>query len=165
VKKELNVAFAKQEHDKSCWACCTRLLVNYYQRQEVYKTDDDIAQTLSLKADNYQDIRKVLEASSCFNGIDDTDVVPSFDVIKQQINAGRPLVECVSGTAVSPGGNVIGGHYVLIVGYNDADQNICVIDPDELSMGKAWVLYDKKNYNATYDVLYWGVPYYTKAPH
>lgn len=164
---DLNVQFANQQDPNSCWACCTRLVLNYYQKVDVYKTDTELANALKLKVNDLQDIRKVLEQTNMFNGLDDTDNIPPIADIKKQLNTGRPLIICISGKAIKPGGDCIGGHYVILMGLDESANKITIIDPadEKGNKSKQVIPYDPKIYKASYNPkLYWGVPYYTKPP-
>lgn len=163
----LNVQFANQQYTNSCWACCARLVLNYYQKGDVYKTDTELAKDLNLNVKEIQDIRLVLEKTKMFNGLDDTDNIPPPDVLKKQIGDGRPLIICVSAKQIKPGGNCMSGHYVIVSGFNEHTNKITVIDPANEAGNKSeqTIAYNSKIYKASYNPkLYWGVPYYTKSP-
>lgn len=117
-----------------------------------------------------QDMRDVLTRSNMFNGIDDTANIPPFATVKAQIQNGRPLIICISGTPVAPGGDCIGGHYVIVYGFDESGGTlkISVVDPadDVLNVGGQVLAYHATTYqpNYTSTAYYWGVPYYTKPP-
>ena len=162
----LNVEFAYQEFSESCWAACGRLVMNAYQGQEIFPTDTAFASALGLQPDVIQDMRVVLTGSNMFNGIDDTDNIPPFETIQAQIDQGRPLIICISADEIPPGSDCMGGHYVIVYGYDSDDESITVIDPAEVdeNTGPQVLAYDSEIYASPYGDLYWGVPYYTRAP-
>lgn len=162
----LNVQFAHQQYVNSCWAACGRLVFNAYQGQTIYATDSDFAQALGLDPKKIQNLRTVLEKANLFNGIDDTDNIPPFPTVKAQIDKGRPLIICISVNIIQPGGDCIGGHYVIVYGYDGRANTINVIDPANVpsNPGPQVIPYSPLSYPAPYGQMYWGVPYYTKPP-
>lgn len=164
---DLNVQFANQQYTNSCWACCARLVLNYYQKVDVYKTDTELADALKLNVKDLQDIKTVLEKTKMFAALDDTDNIPSPAEIKKEMQAGRPIIICISGKPVKPGGDCIGGHYVIVSGFDKKTNKITVIDPANVkgNNSEQTIAYNPKIYKASYNPkLYWGVPYFTKPP-
>ena len=120
---KLQIAPIKQAHEHSCWAACIRMALTHY-KGTFYATDDKLAEVLKLQVDSCQDMAKLLKKLCMFGCTDDTDVKPPFDELKSEIDAKRPVIQCVNITKTAPGASSSGGHYVLINGYDDAAQTM-----------------------------------------
>ncbi|MEU1397900.1 C39 family peptidase [Micromonospora zamorensis] len=58
------------------------------------------------------------------------------------VDAGRPVVANIKGTAVDTDGNphsYEGGHYLTLVGYRDGGDSIRVADPADPTLGEYWM--------------------------
>ena len=164
----LKIAVKQQKYGNSCWACCARLVVNYYMKQDIYASDDDFASTVKKDPSQVQDIEAILKSANLFS-YKDGSPFPTFVEIQKEIRAGKPVIACITtNQAQVAAGNIQAGHYVIVSGYSvkGAKGFIYVIDP--ASGKEGLIYYDDKLY---YDIAsagkvacYWGVTYYTKNP-
>lgn len=161
--KVLDVKPMKQGDPNSCWAACVRMVLFY---DKLYLTSDaSLAKKLKLPLDKCQDIKSVMEACNIFDSTDDEAKIPTFDEIKGEIEKGRPIIECVSEKKIRKGKDVIGGHYVVIIGHGKSGEGkdqVVIIDPANGSLKQ--VDYDKERvFLDSYGKhLYWGMPFYTQ---
>lgn len=146
--KVLKVDVAKQTHRNSCWACCARLVNNFYHQSSakagfsektgsrateqhddsdksnlLIGSDSKLAKLVGLKVNRVQNIQTVLEGLQLWDGTDDQGNLPSFECIQDSIQRNQPLVACVSDKKLDYDSNVSQGHYVLIIGATFADAN------------------------------------------
>lgn len=149
---------AQQAEPHSCWACASRMIINYYTGVETYASDQALANAWGATQDpvlDNVDIDVARSASAVLidlgyaNNTDDAPV-PTADEITEAINDGTPLLSNVAlnnphGVPVIDGG---GEHWVVITGINDGQ--LSVFDPDTGVIGN-------EAYNAaTYqDGVYW----------
>lgn len=167
MAKELNVKTAGQATKNSCWACCARLVANYYVGHDVYATDVSFATTVKRDASVVQDIQPVLKAAGILFGQDDANPFPTAAEVIKEIDAGRPLIACITTNLASvQARNVAAGHYVIITGYEGNAQKCLIQVMDPAQNKKDWVPYSGTNFispNYLGTLVYWGVTYYTKG--
>ena len=132
----VNFPKAKQQYDKSCWACASRMIINYYSKEVMYSSDKKLAEHVRLTANSYQSASNVLHGLGYKNEADD-QAVPTLTEIKKAIDAGTPLLACVGAEEpIETNGkierdlNFRGGHWVVIVGVDVAKKELHVFDPD-----------------------------------
>ncbi|MGC5376920.1 C39 family peptidase [Micromonospora sp. DT68] len=97
------------------------------------------------------DITRVLNAltGDRYRTTEISDPVARPDQVEQlrhdvlaAVDAGRPVVANIKGTAVDLNGNphsYEGGHYVTLVGYRDGGDTIRVADPANPALGEYWM--------------------------
>ena len=170
AKKILNIKHENQHSETSCWACCGRLINNYYssknKKRTVYKTDEDFGKAVGIDINKYQDIQKALENSKikCYDGQDDKANIPTLQEIKDAIDKDEALAVCVSAKPVKFPNNVKDAHYILIVGIDEPNKLIYIMDPDPRVKDVVPLAYNSTEYNIGHGIpkQYWGVTYYTK---
>jgi hypothetical protein len=168
MQKVLNVTAIRQAAPNSCWAACVQMVLRHDDpngKARHLMTQNSLAKSVNLPLDLCADVAAVMKHFNIWGGTDDTAQVPTFDEIKEEIDQGRPIIECVSEKAVRKGADVIAGHYVLIVGYNSSaggEGQIVIIDPAEGL--QRTVDYNKKMvFLPSYGKpLFWGMPFYTE---
>lgn len=129
-----------QEYPNSCWACCTRFVNNYCVSQlgypgQQYLTDGGVAQHIGLNVNAETDINDVWKTCGMHGGTD-SEYIPTFDEIVAEIDNGHPICVCINPTrhgylCKEP---IVGGHYVVITGYDTDLYQICVMDPADGSI-------------------------------
>lgn len=167
----LSITWTAQSNSNSCWACCTRLVRQYYAASKpllvTYASDKQLASAVALSATSMQNVQVALESLNHYSGQDDSANLPKFDEIKGTIDNGEPLVVCVTPKKISYKDNIKksdNGHYVLIVGYDDTiGQQIYVMDPDPSGSKIEDQTYDSEKYTCgPSGSRYWAVTYYTE---
>lgn len=158
---KLKIAPIKQAHENSCWAACMRMALTHY-KGAFYASDEDLAKAMRVKVDRCQDAGSQLKKARMFGGTDDTDVKPPMDELKAEIDAGRPIIQCVNTTQVAPGASSRGGHYILINGYDEPAGTITYIDPSTALERTVTYTADAIVMNGV--PMYFAQPYYTEAP-
>lgn len=155
---KLVIAPTKQKYEKSCWAACIGMVLKL-DTGSIFD-DDLIARNAGIaEANEYQDVAEVMKTLNIFDATDDEDVRPSFKEIKEEIDKGRPIVQCLNSKEIKPFESSSGGHYVLIIGYEN-DDTIIMIDPSDASEIK--VKYVEKVVTINGASMYYAQPYYTK---
>lgn len=156
--KILNVSPRRQEYDHSCWAACIRMVLAY---DNLYITNDaTLARKCGVKVNECQDAAHVMAHCKIFDATDDVANVPTFEEIKEEIDKGRPIIECVSSAYVQPGESSANGHYILIIGYETRPDRIVVIDP--LDGAIQYCQYDSHSiFLHACHQMYFAQPYYT----
>ena len=161
-KKTLaNFTSLKQATDMSCWACTSRMIVNYYEDSEQYSSDQKIADAYATLTNNVndKDLSKSKSASDVLtllgykNEMDDHHF-PTYNEIKATIDADTPLLSLVA--TQSPTGldaQHESNHWVVIVGYDNGQ--IVVADPYQNNL--ITIAYDKDKYvySGYADTYYW----------
>ncbi|MEQ1587801.1 MAG: C39 family peptidase [Cyclobacteriaceae bacterium] len=138
-----------QQFPNSCWACCTRFVNNYYVSQGAHGqnifSDSALAAMLHMQPNAQTDIHDVLTQCHMHDG-QDSEYIPQFSEITAEIDAGRMICVCVNPTrhgylCDTP---MVGGHYVVIIGYDTNQNQICVMDPANGSI--AWQSFQQTSY-------------------
>jgi hypothetical protein len=137
----------RQQFPNSCWACATRHIANFFQGAHTYVNDQALVLAVNgmvMPINNpavdappvifdVQDMASAAEALHRLghNNNADDQAIPTPQEIADQINAGNPLIANV-GNVRGRDVNFVGGHWVVIVGVNDATRppRLEVFDPD-----------------------------------
>lgn len=139
---------ATQAAPNSCWACAGREIVNWYigqgkagsYRASQFASDQLFADEYAAAAGKpaYSDIdvqRSAADALAClgFGNNTDDSPIPTPDEIRTQLKNGEPLLAIVGGTnpGTKPNLKAKQGHWLAIVGIDDAGSQIEVFDPAE----------------------------------
>lgn len=162
MQTKLLISPEKQAFDKSCWACCTRMIYNFYAKSAVYDSDQKLATKVGLTVSDFQNVQAALEGIGIYDGQDDTANLPSMADIKEAVYTnGQALIHCLSTKKVSFSDDVSEGHYVVIAGFDDRNDKLYIIDP-ATGVGQ-WVDYGGDQCVLSYS-MYWGSTYYTSKP-
>lgn len=146
-KSIANGAGYKQQFPNSCWAACARYMWNAYIGNPLQQinSDVDLAHVVGLHVDSEADIRDVLRTLNIYGG-NDSEHVPTFDEIVAEIDSDTML--CVNVGPVRHGYRdrtpMVGGHYLVIVGYNTNGSLLQVMDP--ATGHTQWVVYNAHTY-------------------
>ncbi len=133
----VNFPTAKQKYDKSCWACASRMIINFYTKATTYDSDTAFATAYGKTANSYQSAAAALAAFGYSNAADGS-AIPTLAEIEDAIKTdGTPLLSCVGqGQPIINQGkikrdlNFQNGHWVVIVGVDVAKKELHVFDPD-----------------------------------
>ena len=153
-----DVPVAVQEEENSCWACTSRMIINFYTGETTYASDQALANAWGATQDpvlENVDIDVVRSASAVLEDLGytnntDGSPVPSQSEISEAISAGTPLLANVAtnnphGTPVIDGG---GEHWVVITGIDNGQ--LYVFDPAEGAIG-----HDAYNAATYQNGVYW----------
>jgi papain like cysteine protease AvrRpt2 len=133
---------AIQERPNSCWACATRMIINYYDNAQTYGSDQALANAWNTakQGRGYNNIDIQQSASGALmdlgykNNADD-QAIPTKGEIRDAINDHKPLLAIVGTTALASGEarNLAAqqGHWVVIIGISDDQSTIDVFDPSD----------------------------------
>ena len=160
--KKLKIKACKQKYEKSCWACCSRMVYNFYSGKEVYSNDNELAKAAGLSVTDFQNIQTALEKLKIYGGQDGSANIPKLKEIKASIDEDQPLIVCLTSKSVKFEEDVKGGHYVVISGYDLLNKKLHIVDP-HIGIPE-WVEFDEKECKLTAYTMYWGVTYYTEEP-
>jgi ABC-type bacteriocin/lantibiotic exporter with double-glycine peptidase domain len=156
----------KQEKETSCWACASRMIINYYEKKVVYSTDMELAEAYASekKNESYKNFNKAASALDVLSVLKyqnymDSNPLPKIIEIREKINNDRPLLALVSQKKLKAFGkpepernNDSTSHWVVIIGYNN--NQILIADP--ANKEPRWVNYDKEEYQGGYtEKYYW----------
>ncbi len=163
--KTINVPGIQQVSVTGCWASCTLMLLRYRKVNNAdAMKEDDVAKDVGLSLDKCQNIIVALTKYNMYDSTDDDAVVPEFKDIKDEIDNGNPIVECVSETNVPHGSDVIDAHYIIIVGYEETPQKLVILDPAEGCVRTVDYHAGKVFLNSYKKHLFWGMPIFTCPP-
>lgn len=157
---DLEIAPLKQARETSCWAACSRMFLAHFGAH--YTSDDHIGIKVGLPTDKCQDMSKVLTSLGIFDATDDEDLLAPFAEIKSEIDKGNPVVQAVTETKIKKGADSADGHYVLIIGYDEAGKTITVIEPSDASVKT--VKYSSDSVLVAGVPMYFAQPYYVARP-
>ena len=165
-----------QARPNSCWAAAGRAICNWYAMSTsigpTYATDHAFAAAWATASHDphHGDIDVQQSAAAALEDLQypnntDSRALPTADEIAATINVGMPLLAIVAPTAPNPSPNLAAhaGHWVVIIGIDDAKTTLTVYDPDPSLQGQdnvAYVAYDPKVYMTSPDptnpwTLYW----------
>jgi hypothetical protein len=154
-----------QAAEYSCWACCARYVNNYYAARfhgrNVIASDAAVAEILHQPLDGPADVHVVLETLGLSDSRD-SEYIPQLREIQAEIDAGRPLVVCISPERHGYLSNepIVGGHYVVIVGYEGND--IIIMDPGQDYHDIYRQTYHQTTYNQYEPAWFWCGTEYTR---
>lgn len=134
---------AQQQYDNSCWACCSRMINNYFALTgrvvpglATYNSDDAIttaAQAPFIGNTAHMDSASALLSKLGYtNNIDDAHV-PTLDELCDHLKTEAPLVSLLTTNPPPPinlgniNGALYGGHWVVIVGVDG--NKLRIFDP------------------------------------
>jgi|GEM_PF-4945309 len=160
MAKILNVQQVKQKHENSCWAACIRMVLSYDGL--IITNDDTLAAKCGVQPNQCQDAAAMMTKCNIFDSTDDEALVPTLQEIKAEIDKGRPIIQCVNETEVLPGGSSVGGHYILIVGYDTDKKQLVIIDPADGQLHYCDYSAKTIHLKAYGKALYYAQPYYTQ---
>ncbi len=92
--KILEITANKQEYPNSCWAACIRMVMAY--DGSPIPSDETVALKCGVSPNECQDVAIIMDRLDIFDSTDDEEIVPKFDEIKEEIDKGRPIIQCVS---------------------------------------------------------------------
>jgi hypothetical protein len=163
-----------QATGNSCWAAAARSICNWYpligKPGPTFDSDQAFADAWAVATGRpiHKDLEKQQSASAALADLrhpnnTDSAAIPSPGEIADAMNLGMPLLAIVAPTEPNPSPNLRAqdGHWVVIVGIDDAGQNLAVYDPahDENDHVRS-VSYDPKVYYTSVGLkdpvtLYW----------
>lgn len=160
VSKVLGISGKKQAYEKSCWAACIRMVLAYDKL--IVTSDDTLATKCGVNVNECQDAAVMMTICNIYDSTDDEAIVPSFDEIVEEIDKGRPIIQCVSEHRVLPGASTTDGHYILIIGYDSENNKIVIVDPADGEIQYCNYQETKIHLTAYGGERYFAQPYYTK---
>lgn len=124
----LDLVLERQRQANWCWAAIASSLARYYGGEAVEQ--DEIASRVigvecrdpafDERSNVYATLRDALLAVGCYS--DWSPARPSFERIRSEIDAGRPLCICIEWRTT-------GLHYVVVTGYHERGAELRVDDP------------------------------------
>lgn len=118
MRKVLEVLVLRQKYENTCWAAVAKMVLLYMKRNL------DAEHIVENENDPPGSAIERLQQFCGQNFLEDSQNLPEYNEITDEINAGRLLI----GFVQSPDGI---GHWILITGYDDNDGRplIQIVDP------------------------------------
>lgn len=160
----IRIRAVRQSSRNTCWIACLRMVARHYG-VGLHRDDRGLARQIGWSGiGRPRDIQVALAVFQLWDSTEDRGIGP-FREVQQEIDARRPMVACVSSTRVSLLSDVLGAHYILIVGYAVARGNrelLYVIDPADGR--RHTVSYNRRGLRLGGQNYFWAMTYYTSPP-
>lgn len=172
--KSIRLNYLRQPTENSCWLACAAMVANYYGENNPNLNVEKFAERYGFDINEMGSAVEAIETAlrDTYKNMEmpaDECAIPTFEEIKKQIlgdndvRESRPLLCCVGITEgvpypedtsrAKPELEYEGGHWILIVGFED--DNICVADPSAREWNITKVPYDLLEYKRQDARLYW----------
>ncbi len=169
MRKLVDFPKLQQRTETSDWACVSRMIINYYEKSELYDTDQSLANEYSTKTGENcdRDLNKLGSAPDILRllGHDNKmhqEHFPGKKEIKTVIKAGIPVLALVTiKKPTSRNSKHESDHWVIIIGIKG--DKLLVADP--LNHEPIEVEYDFQEYKHSgyRNIYYWVRAYYVDS--
>ena len=160
----------KQKTGDSCWAACGSALSKYFVDSEgkgTVRDQDAIANGIGADINKTASMEDVLAYIGCYRTAGDVEVddanLPDRQEIATELQAGRPIVVGINraGLKNPKTDQLKDGHYMIIIGVNDSNGDLYIMDPSQGNLQYSVQFnYSKNGYND----MRFAKTFYTQIP-